>query len=127
MRTSVNDPPGPDVATAAEDVRRSSVLISGSSSRSTRCSSMIVTLAGVRASLSGARDAVMTIWLVSMGNAGMKFLLSTNMSSRRDAPRPGGLTHAPRLDPAEETDDGPRQVPDFAEASAYSCGHSAGF
>jgi hypothetical protein len=33
---------------------------------------MIVTLAGVRASLSGARDAVMTIWSLSMIGTGMK-------------------------------------------------------
>ena len=36
-----------------------------------RCGSIIVTLAGVCASGSGAREAVMTIWSVSMGSAGM--------------------------------------------------------
>ena len=71
MRTSVNDPAGPEVATAAEGVSRNSALTSGSSSRSIRWRSMIVTLAGVCASLSGARDAVMTIWSVLIGNAGM--------------------------------------------------------
>src|SRR6476646_6431424 len=35
-------------------------------------------------------------------------------------------THAPRLDPAEETDDGPGQVPDYTEHRLHSCGHSAG-
>jgi hypothetical protein len=35
------------------------------------CWSMIVTLAGVCASCWGAREAVMTIWSVSMGSAGM--------------------------------------------------------
>jgi hypothetical protein len=34
--------------------------------------SMMLTLAGDFASLSGARDAVMTIWPVSIGNAGME-------------------------------------------------------
>jgi len=36
----------------------------------------------------------------------------------------------PQLVPAGETDDGPRQVPDFAPdrlVGAHSCGHSAGF
>jgi hypothetical protein len=33
---------------------------------------MIVTLAGVVTSLSGAREAVITIWSVAMGNAGME-------------------------------------------------------
>jgi hypothetical protein len=32
---------------------------------------MMVTLAGVCAWLSGAREAVMTIWSVSMGSAGI--------------------------------------------------------
>ena len=32
----------------------------------------------------------------------------------------GSEAHAPRLDPAEETDDGPRQVPDFAERCSAS-------
>ena len=36
-------------------------------------------------------------------------------------------THAPRLVPAGETDDGPRQVSDFRPGPGYSCGHSAGF
>ena len=58
-------------STAADGVSRSSAASRGSSRRSIRCWSMMVTLAGVCASLSGAREAVMTIWLVSMGNAGM--------------------------------------------------------
>jgi hypothetical protein len=33
--------------------------------------SIIVTLAGVFASASGTREAVITIWSVSMGNAGI--------------------------------------------------------
>jgi membrane protein required for beta-lactamase induction len=117
------------VATAADGVRRSSAPNKGSSSRSILCWSIMVTLAGVCASLCGAREAVMTIWLLSMGSAGMNVLLLTNLSSQRDAPpHRDSLAHAPRLDPAEETDDGPRQVPDFAEqARLHSCGHSAGF
>jgi hypothetical protein len=45
----------------------------------------------------------------------MHFLLLTNLSSQRDAQPEGGEAHAPRLVPAEETDDGPGQVPDFAD------------
>jgi hypothetical protein len=56
----------------------------------------------------------MTIWLVSIGVTGMNFLLLTK-SSRRIRRQAGSGTHAPRLVPAEETDDGPGQVPDFAE------------
>jgi hypothetical protein len=37
-----------------------------------RLSSMMVTLAGVSACASGAREAVITIWLASMGIAGME-------------------------------------------------------
>src|SRR4051794_17586630 len=81
---------------------------------------MIVTLAGVRDSCSGAREVVMTIWSVSMGNAGMGILLLTNLSSQRDRCLRGSGAHAPRLVPAEETDDGPRQVPDFTGASPAS-------
>jgi hypothetical protein len=36
---------------------------------------MIVTLAVVWASVCGARDAVITIWSMSMGNPGLKILL----------------------------------------------------
>jgi hypothetical protein len=61
MRTSVNEPAGPEVATAADGLRRSSEPISGSSKCCIVCWSMIVTLAGVCAALSGAREAVMTI------------------------------------------------------------------
>ena len=103
-----SEPAGPDVVTAADGVRRTSAARRGSSRRSIRCWSMMVTLAGVCAALSGAREAVMTIWLLSMGSAGMSVLLLTNMSSQG-----GKSAHAPRLVPAEETDDGPRQVPDF--------------
>src|SRR5438309_9989361 len=93
---------------------------------------MIATRAGVCASVSGTRDAVMTIWSVSTGNAGMIILLLTNLSSQRDALAEVSEAHAPRLDPAEETDDEPRQVPDFAAKNTrsrwlHSCGHSAGF
>jgi hypothetical protein len=89
---------------------------------------MIVTLAGDRDSGSGAREAVMTIWSVGMGNTGIFILLLTNLSSQRDARPEGSEAHAPRLDPAEETDDGPRQVPGLAGGSSvHSCGHSAGF
>jgi hypothetical protein len=51
------------------------------------------------------------------------------LSSRRDALHDCSETHAPRLVPAEETDDGSGQVPDFADQSVgvHSCGHSAGF
>ena len=83
---------------------------------------------GRLASASGAREAVMTIWSVSMGSAGMCILLLTNLSSQRDRRSLRRRAHAPRLVPAEETDDGPRQVPDFAGRSGvHSCGHSAGF
>src|SRR6478752_2902567 len=105
MRTSVSEPDGPDVVTEADGVRRSRLATSGSSRRSIRCWSIIVTLAGVCASLSGARDAVMTIWSVSIGNAGIGVLLLTNMSSQRDPPAHRSRTHAPRLVPAGETDD----------------------
>jgi len=71
IRTSVSEPPGPEVATAADGVSRIRALTSGSSSRSIRCWSMSVTLAGVFASRSGAREAVMTIWSVAIGNAGI--------------------------------------------------------
>jgi hypothetical protein len=37
-----------------------------------RARSMSETLAGVAASVSGAREAVMTIWLVSMIGTGMR-------------------------------------------------------
>src|SRR5690348_16586821 len=120
MRTSVSEPDGPDVATAAEGVKRSSALMSGSSRRSISVPSMMVTLAGVCACVSGARDAVMTIWLVSMGNAGMRVLLLTNVPSQRIAWPRGSAAHAPRLDPAEETDDEPRQVPDFAASCGFT-------
>ena len=46
--------------------------LSGSPRRLMRFLSMIVTLAGDLASLSGAREAVTTIWLVSIGGAGIK-------------------------------------------------------
>src|SRR5882757_2121985 len=86
MRISVSDPAGPDVATAADGVRRRRALIMGSARRSMRCWSIIVTLAGVFASGWGARDAVMTIWSVSMIGTGMDILLLTNMSSQKDVP-----------------------------------------
>src|SRR5438105_15220995 len=47
----------------------------------------------------------------------MEILLLTSLSSQRDAPPEDSEAHAPRLDPAEETDDGPRQVPDFPRPS----------
>src|SRR4051794_6036565 len=117
MRTSVSEPAGPEVDTDAEGASRSRVLISGSPRRSMRLASMMVIAAGVVTSCSGAREAVMTIWLVSMGSAGMAILLLTNLSSQRDAPPCGSGTHAPRLVPAGETDDGPRQVPDYPRPS----------
>jgi hypothetical protein len=40
-----------------------------------------------------------------MGNTGIFILLLTNLSSQRDARPEGSEAHAPRLDPAEETDD----------------------
>jgi len=45
----------------------------------------------------------------------MEILLLTSLSSQRDALAEVSEAHAPRLDPAEETDDEPRQVPDFAD------------
>jgi hypothetical protein len=66
---------------------------------------MIITLAGVCVSLSGEREAVMTIWSVSMNVAGMRILLLTNLSSQRGAPIDGSGPTPPRLDPAGETDD----------------------
>jgi hypothetical protein len=59
------------VVTARDGVRRNKLAASGSPRRLMRFLSMMVTLAGDLASLSGAREAVTTIWLVSMGNAGM--------------------------------------------------------
>src|SRR5213075_1291058 len=82
----------------------------GSPSRSMRCWSMTVALAGDRASCSGVRDAVMTIWSVSMGVTGIsRILLLTNLSSQEG--------HALRsmADPGRETNDGPRQVSDSME------------
>src|SRR5215218_5464810 len=86
MRTSVSDPAGPEVEIDAEGTSRTKALTSGSSSRSMRVASMIVTLAGVSASGSGAREAVMTIPLLSIGVTGMAILLLTNMSSQEGAP-----------------------------------------
>src|SRR6476661_8549830 len=71
MRTSVSEPAGPDVATAADGVRRRNDAISGSPRSSISDWPMMVTLAAVSACCSGAREAVMTIGLGSMGNAGM--------------------------------------------------------
>src|SRR6185369_9051645 len=82
MRISVSDPAGPDVATAADGVRRSRALTMGSPRCSIRCWSMIVTLAGVFTACSGARDAVTTIWLVSMIGTGMEILLLTTCRHR---------------------------------------------
>src|SRR4051794_9992385 len=108
IRTSVSEPAGPKVEIEADGARRSRAGINGSPSRSIRLRSMMTMLAGERDCCSGAREAVMTIWLVSIGSAGMLILLLTNLSSQRAArPTP------PRLVPAGETDDGPRQVPDF--------------
>ena len=61
MRTSVSEPDGPIVVTEDDGIRRSRPSTSGSSSRSMRSRSMIVTLAGDCVSGSGERDAVMTI------------------------------------------------------------------
>src|SRR5256885_15728977 len=114
MRTSVSDPAGPDVATATEGDKRSRAGTSGSPSRSSFFLSTMVALAGLRASCSGAREAVITIWSVSMGVTGMRVLLLTNLPSQRDAPPVRRcLAHAPPLDPARETDDRPGQVPDL--------------
>src|SRR5581483_2621079 len=55
----------------------------------------------------------------------MGILLLTNLSSRRDARPTGSETHAPRLDPAEETDDERGQVPDFTETSAFTVAGTA--
>src|SRR4051812_21697045 len=104
MRTSVSDPAGPELDTAAEGTRRISERARGSSSLSILVGSMMVTLAGVRASSSGARDAVMTIWSVTMGVTGMKDLLLTTCRHKR------GMPSAPWLIPATETNDGPGQV-----------------
>jgi len=43
------------------------------------------------------------------------------MPSQRDSPLHQRRAHAPRLVPAEETDDEPGQVPDFADG-AYALG-----
>ena len=56
----------------------------------------------------------------------MMILLLTNLSSQRDRRLAGSGAHAPRLVPAEETDDGPRQVPDFADRwSAFTVAGTA--
>jgi hypothetical protein len=47
------------------------------------------------------------------------------LSSRRDAPRDCSEAHAPRLVPAEETDDGPRQVPDFTDEIGFTVAGTA--
>ena len=60
---------------------------------------------------------MMTICELSIGNAGMASSVD-ELSSQRDARPQGSETHAPRLVPAEETDDGPRQVPDFSPCEA---------
>src|SRR5215218_3413033 len=108
MRTSVSDPAGPEVEIDAEGTSRTKALTSGSSSRSMRVASMIVTLAGVSASGSGAREAVMTISFVSIGVTGMAILLLTNVSSQE------GRALRSVAGPGRETNDGLWQVPDFA-------------
>jgi hypothetical protein len=63
----------------------------------------------------------MTIWFMSIGNAGMDPLLLTNLSSQRIAAAlMAAVPTPPQLVPAGETDDGPRQVPDFAERARHS-------
>ena len=56
----------------------------------------------------------MTIWSVSMGNAGMYPPVDEPVVTEGCAASRQRRAHAPRLVPAGETDDGPRQVPDFA-------------
>jgi len=47
------------------------------------------------------------------------------MSSQRDRRLTAAGPHVPRLDPAEETDDGPRQVPDFADVGRLTVAGTA--
>src|SRR3954468_8764718 len=86
---------------------------------------MTVTLAAESSRFSGSRDAGMTIWSVGIGRMGMIILLLTNLPSQRDRRLTGSRAHAPRLVPAEETDDGPRQVPDFAEQFGFTVAGTA--
>jgi hypothetical protein len=55
----------------------------------------------------------------------MDILLLTNLSSQRDRRLIGSGAHAPRLVPAEETDDGPRQVPDFTDMVGFTVAGTA--
>ena len=75
IRVSVREPAGPDVATAAEGTRRRKAAARGSPNRSISSWSMMVMLAAVEDCSSGVREAVMTIWSVLMGKAGMGILL----------------------------------------------------
>src|SRR3954451_21143444 len=81
--------------TEADGVRRNRSATNGWSRRSISLSSMIVTLAGLRVSLSGTREAVMTIWSVSTGNAGIGSLSIDELSRHRGISREGGRAHAP--------------------------------
>src|SRR5215210_2427387 len=116
MRTSVIEPAGPLVDTAAEGTSRRKPAICGSPRRSIRGWSTIVTDAGVCAASSGARDAVTTIALVSMGVAWSMVHPSpvdepvvTEGCAAAISARP--TFH--RLGPAGETNDGPGQVSDL--------------
>ena len=119
---------GPEVATAADGVSRSRAGTSGSPSRSISLPVDDGDAGGAFcASGSGARDAVMTIWSVWIGNAGMFILLLTNLPSQRDAPprqrgpRPRGWSR-----PGKRTTDRGRFLT-LPEVRLHSCGHSAGF